>query len=92
MSKFVLANMKLPQRGKGRGHGAGAQVRETKEERVNYVRNRGGHRVEDQRPGGRELWSWKGTRRGTRVNNKIQNSLAIKYKHTMFLRWVKGGG
>ena len=54
MSKFVLANMKLPQRGgEGQGPRGWGQVQETRE---NQLRKKPGHRGEDQRPG-RELWS-----------------------------------
>ena len=55
MSKFVLANMKLPQTGgEGQGPRDGGQAWKTRE---NQLGKKPGHGGEDQRPGGWELWS-----------------------------------
>jgi hypothetical protein len=62
MSKFVLANMKLPQRG-----GAGQKPRVESgslRRRTNYLRNQGGEQGGPEARG-RELWSCKGRGQGT---------------------------
>jgi hypothetical protein len=78
ISKFVLANLKLPQTG-GKGQaswGFGSRLGKTKEEKTNYVRNQGG----DQE--GLEARALQRKRVGHLVlDKKVQSSLVIKYKH-----------
>lgn len=82
MSKFVLANMKLPQRG-GEGQGPRGGGKSGRLERIDYVRNQEdtGARTRGQEDGAVVL---RGKGQGTGPDNKIQKSLAIKYKHISF--------
>lgn len=78
--------MKLPQRG---GEGRGRPRAEGGERLENQLLKNPGENREDQKPEDGSCGPAKEKAGHGGPDNKIQNSLAIKYKHAMFLPWVR---